>query len=170
MLASLLYPYDDDAPSLIVGWLSELEQKECIRRYEVDGSTYLEIINWLKHQKIDRPSPSKIPAPAGTFASPREDSRALDADLVPSTSTSTSIDAAERGTDEVELFRRGKEVLGTSAGGIIRKLLAAKGENIPLARAAVETAATKQNPREYVGAIINKRDGPGDLRARGEAW
>ena len=61
MLASLLYPYDDDARALIDGWMDELEQKDCIRRYEADGSHYLEIINWLKHQKIDRPSKSRLP-------------------------------------------------------------------------------------------------------------
>lgn len=62
MLASLLYPYDDDAPALIESWLRELEKVECIRRYEVDGTRYLEICNWQKHQKIDRPSASKLPA------------------------------------------------------------------------------------------------------------
>ena len=39
-------------------------------RYEVDGAAYLEISNWLSHQKIDKPSESKLP-------SPREDSRKL---------------------------------------------------------------------------------------------
>jgi hypothetical protein len=61
MLASLLYPYDDDAPSLIEGWLVELESERCLYRYEVDGNSYLQICKWLSHQKIDRPSQSKIP-------------------------------------------------------------------------------------------------------------
>ena len=68
MLASLLYPYDDDAGDLIEGWLTELEQESCLERYAVDGSTYIQICNWLKHQKIDKPSKSKLP-------DPREDSR-----------------------------------------------------------------------------------------------
>lgn len=63
MLASLLFPYDDDAPGLIEGWLAELEQEECIVRYSIEGSTYLEVCNWLEHQKIDKPSKSKIPSP-----------------------------------------------------------------------------------------------------------
>ena len=61
MLASLLFPYDDDAPKLIPGWLDEMEQIGAIRRYEVDGSNYLDIPKWLNHQKIDKPSKSKIP-------------------------------------------------------------------------------------------------------------
>lgn len=56
---------------------------------------------------------------------------------------------------EVELFRRGREVLGKQSGGLISKLLAAKQKNIALARAAIEQASTKSDPREYVGRIIN---------------
>lgn len=85
MLASLLYPYDDDAAGKMDGWLSELERGEHIRRYEVDGSQYLEVTKWLEHQKIDRPSESRLPAYNGPIAKPREPSRALDADLVSST-------------------------------------------------------------------------------------
>jgi hypothetical protein len=70
MLASLLYPYDDDAAKRIDGWLKELERENCVVRYKVDGSTYLQICNWLNHQKIDKPSGSKIPP----FANIREDS------------------------------------------------------------------------------------------------
>lgn len=81
MLASLLYPYDDDAPTLIEAWLAELEMHGCVRRYEVDGSSFLDLPNWLKHQKIDRPSASKIPAFVEASPHPREHSRAFDADL-----------------------------------------------------------------------------------------
>ena len=68
----------------------------------------------------------------------------------------------QRTDPEVELFRRGREVLGNSAGGVISQLLKAKGKP-ELARAAVEVAATKENPREYIGAIIRgkaEEDGP----------
>lgn len=61
MLASLLFPYDDDAPNLIENWLEELEREQCVRRYIVDEQVYLEIINWLKHQRIDKPTESKLP-------------------------------------------------------------------------------------------------------------
>ena len=57
-------------------------------------------------------------------------------------------------TPEVELFRRGKEVLGKNAGGFISKLLKAKDNNCALARATIEIASTKENPREYIGAIL----------------
>lgn len=79
MLASLLYPYDDDAKNHIDGWLTELEGVNCIRRYVVDGSTYIDIPKWLEHQKIDKPSKSRLPAfdeGSRTLAKAREDSPA----------------------------------------------------------------------------------------------
>ena len=63
MLASLLFPYDDDAKDLMPVWLDELDRQECITRYMVGTDNYIEICNWLNHQKIDKPSASKIPAP-----------------------------------------------------------------------------------------------------------
>lgn len=71
MLASLLYPYDDDAKKHIDGWLEQLSSEGCITRYEVDGTSYISIDNWASHQKIDKPSASKLPAPENI----REDSR-----------------------------------------------------------------------------------------------
>lgn len=75
MLASLLFPYDDDAPSLIDGWLTELDKQNCVIRYQAHGSTYVQICNWLIHQKIDKPSKSKIPSfeeGSRILANPRE--------------------------------------------------------------------------------------------------
>lgn len=62
MLASLLYPYDDDAKKFIDKWLAELHDEGCIVRYEIESDQYIQINKWLKHQKIDRPSESKIPS------------------------------------------------------------------------------------------------------------
>jgi hypothetical protein len=75
MLASLLYPYDDDAPALIGGWLDELEKEGCVQRYQLDGDRYLAVCAWGKHQKIDKPTASKLPAPLDSsrgFANVRE--------------------------------------------------------------------------------------------------
>jgi hypothetical protein len=77
MLASLLFPYDLDAPKLIDKWVDELITQRCIIRYQIEDATYVEICKWLNHQKIDRPSKSKIPAPpedSREFAKIREDS------------------------------------------------------------------------------------------------
>ena len=75
VLASLLYPFDDDAPSLIDGWMDELEMNNLIRRYIVEETRYLDLPKWLKHQKVDHPSPSRLPPFSREFASPLESSR-----------------------------------------------------------------------------------------------
>lgn len=75
MLASLLFPYDDDANKHMSKWLDELESERCIVRYQVDNQSYLEICNWLNHQKIDKPTASKIPPFAEDSPRIREDSR-----------------------------------------------------------------------------------------------
>ena len=77
MLASLLFPYDDDAKDLIDEWLTELEREKCIVRYTVEGTSYVQILNWLNHQKIDKPSKSKLPAlgeSSRILSNPREES------------------------------------------------------------------------------------------------
>lgn len=60
MLASLLFPYDTDAGDLIDNWLLELEKEGCIVRYKNGNDSYMQLCNWLIHQKIDKPSKSKI--------------------------------------------------------------------------------------------------------------
>jgi hypothetical protein len=74
LLASRLYPYDDDALKKLPAWIAELEKERCIRLYKVNDECYLDIPKWLNHQKIDKPSASKLPP----FDDSREDSRGLE--------------------------------------------------------------------------------------------
>ena len=74
LLASRLFPYDDDALKKLPTWIEELEKERCIRLYKVNGESFLDIPKWLNHQKIDKPSASKLPS----FDSSREDSRGLE--------------------------------------------------------------------------------------------
>lgn len=76
-LASALFPFDEDAPRLLDGWWAELEREGKVRRWVSDGNTYGEILNWSKHQKIDRPSRSRLPRfdeSSRVLANPREPS------------------------------------------------------------------------------------------------
>jgi len=75
LLARVLYPYDDVSEEVMEGWLAEIDDQDCIRRYRVDGNDYIEIVNWDKHQKIDKPSGSKLPEFTQNSRIIREDSR-----------------------------------------------------------------------------------------------
>ena len=147
-----------------------------------DGKRYGHVINFEEHQRVNRKTDSKIKKlhitwddssiahvqltdDSHTEGKGRE-GKGKDKDAAPE----ARISVVPVSTEEADLFRRGKEILGNSSGGLIKKLLAAKEGRIPLARAALEMAATKQDPREYIGAVINNRDGAAALRARGEAW
>jgi hypothetical protein len=72
--------------------------------------------------------------------------------LIPSLPATTN-PAAEL---KASYFRRLEEVCGKNSNGLGKKLLAAHDGIVPLARAAVEVASTKFDPREYIGAIIRK--------------
>ncbi len=64
LLRSLIFPYDHD---IIVNdvdeWLQQLSDRDLITRYEVDRQKYIFIDKFKKHQTINRPQPSKLPAP-----------------------------------------------------------------------------------------------------------
>lgn len=100
LLASLLYPFDTDAAGLIDGWLTELQGVGAIALYQSGDTKYLVIPKWLEHQKIDRPSKSRIPAfdeSSRIVAKPREPSatdlgpRTVDLGTPPSEDASASL-------------------------------------------------------------------------------
>jgi hypothetical protein len=62
-LARVLYPNDFDASMYLLGWLDELENEDCIERYEADGLDYLRIVKWKQHQRIYHPTRSHLPPP-----------------------------------------------------------------------------------------------------------
>ncbi len=61
---------------------------------------------------------------------------------------------------KTQLYHRGKQVLGSHAGGVITGLLKRFEGSVAKARAAIETASDKADPGEYINAIIRKRDPP----------
>ena len=59
-LKALIFPGDDMTAASIRGLLDELSSNELITLYVIGGKEYLQVTGW-KHQKIDRPQPSKYP-------------------------------------------------------------------------------------------------------------
>lgn len=71
-------------------------------------------------------------------------------------------------TDEKQYFDRCKQILGKNGGSLGAKLLRSK-KTIAMARAAIETASTKSDPAQYVGAMI-RNTGEGQRPGYGEEW
>ena len=150
LLASLLYPYDDDASSLIDGWLEELEATGAIRRYQVSGLTYLEIINWSVHQKIDRPTKSRLPsfdATSRLLARPRE---ASSEDLNPDLNQGSSI---------CTLTEREKENCA-EAEGVKKKLSKPRHGAIS---ANKQFVYWKVNTEEFLAYMVDYREANGSV-------
>lgn len=64
-LAGVLFGDDDDVTATEVdAWVDELEDARLVQRYEVDEASYLIVPGFTEHQKINRPSPSKLPDPS----------------------------------------------------------------------------------------------------------
>jgi hypothetical protein len=66
-----VWPLDDVSLEDVEQDLSDLAAGGRIVRYEVDGRRYLAVTNWLEHQRIQKPTPSKIPPPPGSGSGTR---------------------------------------------------------------------------------------------------
>lgn len=61
-----IYPCGSVSLGKIREFLGELSERSLIRIYVVDGKEYIDIPNFTKHQKINRPTPSKLPPFSGS--------------------------------------------------------------------------------------------------------
>ncbi|MGO9356297.1 MAG: hypothetical protein ACLP1D_01330 [Xanthobacteraceae bacterium] len=166
MLASLLYPYDDDAAEAIEGWLDELCRHGLVQRYAVGEARYLAVTHWSEHQKIDRPTPSRLPPPPGvdaTAAGPREGSRALAQESEGESEQESDLESGSRsaGARAFEQFWRAyprrdganprqpaeRKFLELVRSGIDPALMVAAAQRLATELAANHTAGTRFVPQ-----------------------
>lgn len=131
------------------------------------GVTVLTVCKYDEYQRVSLPTDASPEIDVG--APPTQDRRKVE-DKEDKEHSEAKASGASAPLDpaipEREYFLRGREVLGKGAGGLIAKLLKAKGMNVALARAAIEQASTKQNPAEYIGAAIRGSTGPPQFAER----
>lgn len=71
LIRAELFPYDEDLSQHDVAeWLRALEESGRIVCYAVNGQRYGQMVNFRRHQRIEKPSPSKIPPPADDSETP----------------------------------------------------------------------------------------------------
>lgn len=63
-IKSSIFPYDDIELGEIKSWIDILIKINLIYAYQINGQSYGIILNFLKHQSINRPVPSKLPHPS----------------------------------------------------------------------------------------------------------
>jgi hypothetical protein len=80
VIAGELWPQEDDVTwADVAADLDQIESLALVTRYADDRYEYLSIRNWREHQRINKPTPSKLPPPPGeagtTAVAVMEDSR-----------------------------------------------------------------------------------------------
>lgn len=113
-----IFPWRDYGARKVDIWLSQLNEHKFIERYEIDGWKYIQIANFLKHQKPHpREEPSRIRANPATAngepkASPRQAQGKPKANprhgVFVSVSESVSVSA---GTDTPDIFDLVRELI-----------------------------------------------------------
>lgn len=64
LVKAAVWPLDDDVSTkAIASHLAQLARAKRIVLYDVEGARYIQIVNWKRHQRIDKPRPSELPAP-----------------------------------------------------------------------------------------------------------
>ena len=58
-----VFPGDDDAVELLRKWIGEIRKQGLVVFYVVDGTPYGAFRHWRRHQKINKPTRSDLPAP-----------------------------------------------------------------------------------------------------------
>lgn len=79
--------------------LANLSEAGRIIRYEVDGYQYLEIVNWRKHQRIDKPNKPRFPHADAEQAAIR-DNLATPSRIIRETPAPGTGEQGNRGTEE----------------------------------------------------------------------
>lgn len=96
LLRARVFPYDDLTAAEVDAWLDALHAAQLIVLYEVDGERFGYLPGWRQHQRIDKPSPSRLPAPRESeFYRPGESPRRIqttDPDGSPRTESGTEVE------------------------------------------------------------------------------
>lgn len=112
-LCGVLYPHDDDVTAdMLTQWCAECAARGMLIRYAVANVDYLQITNWLKHQKISHATDSRLPAPSAVPEVLRTDSGAAPEALRPDLGFDLGIDL---GVGSAEKTSAAKKPRRTSA-------------------------------------------------------
>ncbi len=137
------------------GGLIQLEEIGFVTLHQgSDGKSYGHIVKFTKHQKINRPTPSKIK----DLITLTEDSLNTHGGLTEGSPPEQGTGNREQGvplqgaSPEKVLFDFGKSVLGKKSGGVITKLKNLNG--IDGATELIWQASEKSDPLEWIGGVL----------------
>lgn len=123
LLRAAIYPLDEDVtPATVTAEIDELEGIGVVRRYVVADTTYLQIVNFDKHQVMNRLYKSDIPAPVDNGAP---------ASAVPPQPSRSAHAVLPHGSHTVGAERSGEEKERSGVTPLVRQKAAAlEGEQL----------------------------------------
>jgi hypothetical protein len=101
LIRAALWALDDRSFGDVEKDLQQLADASLIRRYTVDGKRFLIIVGWSEHQKINRPTRSKLPPPPSGACEPPTSENTL--------TTDSSVRTHGELTEDSPQERKGKE-------------------------------------------------------------
>ena len=162
VLASVLYPYDADAIDLIGYWIEELVREGLIEQYESGGTTYVSVTNWLKHQKINRPSQARYPEPSkrphGVFSEGSVKAHVQEEDLRRRIKGSKDQKEEEAHTPSRQPQREPKACPDSS---VAARVLSERVGNLDIRfqEQMQRTILSQQQPGESLEAVVDRMEG-----------
>lgn len=157
LVRAAVWPLDDRTAAEVEDDLRALHDASLIRRYEAAGRRFLAVSNWSEHQRIDKPKPSKIPAPEdGTPVPPSP--RGADSAPVPSSANVESPDASQtdpRHIRDASRNGRGRIPVGTgnreqgTGKGTGRETAGARDDETPTPAAPSVPALSHTIPADW---------------------
>lgn len=91
---------------------------------------------------------------ASSEASPKTKPPSSNLELELDSEGANAPSAGQQEAPDARVYRRGREVLGNNAGGLVRRVIDHHRGNFALAVSSIEQSSTKSNPREWIGALL----------------
>lgn len=97
-MAAQVFAFSQDISASFRGAFATLARLGFVRVYEVRDQQYFEVVNWAKHQRVDKPGKPRVPAPLDDSRAIREDpanpQESLAPDPIRSPTTTASCEAS----------------------------------------------------------------------------
>jgi hypothetical protein len=139
-LLGAIFPYDEDlTPGDVGHWLGILEETGRCILYEVDGELYGQLTRFDRHQSINRPTPSKLPAPPAS----------LNAHGALSESSMLEEEEEEEEEKEVDLFSSSSQGVGARESDSFAHCAIETANRAMAANPAIGTARLRPIPADH---------------------
>ncbi|RSS59552.1 hypothetical protein [Streptomyces sp. WAC01280] len=100
LIKAAVWPLDDRTAADVEADLAALTESSLITRYTLNRRSYMAVSGWREHQRINRPTPSKIPAPGQADSIPEPPLTSSDEHSEPTHEPLSEVSRPERNREQ----------------------------------------------------------------------